>query len=108
MRADHPESDHRLLGRREAIVALGSIDLIHRAIDLEGGGENVTTNQELMDRVRALDGGNAWAVGRFDALTANAWAGCVPGGQCGSRPASWVARLSAVMMLTSMRGRRVN
>jgi len=54
------------------LVALGSIDLIHHAIDLEGGGENVTTNQELMDRVRALDGGNAWAVGRFDALTANA------------------------------------
>ena len=28
MRADHPESDHRLLGRREAIVALGGIGVI--------------------------------------------------------------------------------
>ena len=26
------------------------------------------TNDELMDLVRSLDGGNAWAVGRFDAL----------------------------------------
>ena len=54
------------------LVALGSINLIHRAIDLEGGGENVTTNEPLMNQVRLLDGGNAWAVGRFDALTANA------------------------------------
>ena len=54
------------------LVALGSADLIHRVIDLEGGGENVTTNEQLMNQVRTLDSGNAWAVGRFDALSANA------------------------------------
>ena len=29
-------------------------------------------NDELMALVRSLDGGNAWAVGRFDALTSKA------------------------------------
>ena len=29
-------------------------------------------NEELMTLVRSLDGGNAWAVGRFDALMSKA------------------------------------
>ena len=36
------------------------------------GGESVVTNDELMTLVRSLDKGNAWAVGRFDALRSNA------------------------------------
>jgi hypothetical protein len=61
-------------------VAMGSTNLIHTAIDLKQGGNSpqtglasVTTNDEIMSLVRSLDSGNnAWAVGRFDALTANA------------------------------------
>ena len=32
-------------------------------------GANVTTNDEIMNLVRDLESGNAWAVGRFDVLT---------------------------------------
>jgi hypothetical protein len=60
-------------------VAFGSTTLIHSAIDLHQGGNNpqagissVIGNDELMTLVRSLDGGNAWAVGRFDALTSKA------------------------------------
>lgn len=60
-------------------AAMGSTGLIRQAIDLKQGGNSstglasVTTNDEVMGLVRSLDSGNnAWAVGRFDALTANA------------------------------------
>ena len=60
-------------------VAFGSSKLLHTAIDLHQGGNNpqagissVIGNEELMTLVRSLDGGNAWAVGRFDALTSKA------------------------------------
>lgn len=52
------------------LVAVGSADLVRQAID--GTGEKVTSNSELMGLVKSLDSGNAWAVGRFDALRANA------------------------------------
>jgi hypothetical protein len=54
------------------LVVLGSTDMLHRVIDLEGGGETVTTNDDIMNQVRTLDSGTAWAAGRFDALTATA------------------------------------
>jgi hypothetical protein len=62
------------------LVAVGSTKLIRRAIDLHQSGDNpqtglqsVTGNEELMSLVRSLDtSGNAWAVGRFDALTSRA------------------------------------
>jgi hypothetical protein len=62
------------------LVAVGSTTLIRRAIDLHQTGDNpqaglqsVTGNEELMTLVRSLDmSGNAWAVGRFDALTSQA------------------------------------
>jgi hypothetical protein len=50
------------------LVALGSANLIHSAVDLKSGGANVTTNDEVMTLIRDLDSGNAWAVGRFDLL----------------------------------------
>jgi hypothetical protein len=56
-------------------VGLGGTKLVEAAIDLHQGGDNpqtglasVTGNDELMNLVRSLDSGNAWAVGRFDAL----------------------------------------
>jgi hypothetical protein len=60
-------------------VAFGSTRLLHAAIDLHQGGNNpqagissVIGNDELMTLVRSLDGGNAWAVGRFDSLMSKA------------------------------------
>src|SRR5262245_48510426 len=61
------------------LVALGSSKLIHAAVDLHTSGDNpqaglqsVTGNDELMNLIRSLDSGNAWAVGRFDALQSQA------------------------------------
>ena len=54
------------------LVGLGSTLLVRNAIDLKSGGDNVTANEEMMNLVRTLDSGNAWAVGRFDALTSQA------------------------------------
>ena len=55
------------------LVAVGNSNLVRHAIDLHAsGGESVVTNDELMTLVRSLDKGNAWAVGRFDALRSNA------------------------------------
>jgi hypothetical protein len=61
------------------LVALGSTRVVQTAIDLHQSGNNpqagiesVTGNDELMNQVRLMDTGNAWAVGRFDALTARA------------------------------------
>ena len=54
------------------LVAAGNTGMIRQAVDLEGGGDNVTNNDEVMNFVRTFDGSNAWAVGRFDALTSQA------------------------------------
>jgi hypothetical protein len=60
-------------------VALGSAAVVRTSIDLHQAGNNpqsgiesVTGNEELMNLVRSLETGNAWAVGRFDALTSRA------------------------------------
>ena len=50
------------------LIAVGSGQMVRAAIDLQKSGENVTGNVELMDHVRSLDSGNAWAVGRLDVL----------------------------------------
>jgi hypothetical protein len=55
------------------LVALGTTSLVRHAIDLHnGGGQSALTNEGLMERVKALEGGNVWAVGRFDVLRARA------------------------------------
>lgn len=54
------------------LVAVGTPGLLRRAIDLKDGGDSVTTNEGIMSRVRELESGNVWAVGRFDALTSRA------------------------------------
>ena len=50
------------------LVAVGSGQMLRTAIDLQKSGENVTKNAALMALMRSLDRGNAWAVGRLDAL----------------------------------------
>lgn len=54
------------------LVALGSHALIRGAVDLKAGGASLATNDEMMSLIRDLDSGNAWAVGKFDALTSHA------------------------------------
>jgi len=51
------------------LLAFGSADAVRHALDTKSGiAPNVTTNAELMGILRDIDNGNAWAVGRFDAL----------------------------------------
>jgi hypothetical protein len=61
------------------LVALGTERVVRTVIDLHQTGnkpnagiESITGNEELMNQVRALETGNAWAVGRFDALRSQA------------------------------------
>jgi hypothetical protein len=54
------------------LIAVGSADMVHSAVDLTGGGASVTSNEAVMHLVRDLDAGNVWAVGRFDALASQA------------------------------------
>jgi hypothetical protein len=50
------------------LVAFGSAAAVRGAIDRKRGGQNITDNDEVMGLVRDIDDGNAWAVGRFEAL----------------------------------------
>jgi hypothetical protein len=60
------------------LAAIGSTNLVKNAADLHRTGDHptvqsATENDELMSLVHTLDSGNnVWAVGRFDALTAQA------------------------------------
>ena len=54
------------------LVAVGTTAMVKSAVDLQGGGANVTNNDEMMALVHSLESGNAWAVGRFDALRSKA------------------------------------
>jgi hypothetical protein len=55
------------------VVLFGSSMLVEHAIDLHAaGGDSAATNEDLVAHVRELEGGNAWVVGRFDVLRANA------------------------------------
>jgi hypothetical protein len=72
--ADTPQGQaHMSLAFLEpGLVAVGGSPLVHTAVDLKNGGASVKSNEELMNLVRSLDNGNAWAVGRFDVLTKQA------------------------------------
>jgi len=54
------------------IVALGTADMVRRAVDRAASGNNVLDNAELMRLVGGMTGESLWAVGRFDALSAHA------------------------------------
>jgi hypothetical protein len=65
--------DFSLAFMEPGLIALGSRTLVQHAIDLQvGGGESAATNEELVSHVRAMEGGNVWAVGRMDVLRARA------------------------------------
>ena len=52
------------------LVAVGLPAAVRLAIDAKASGADVRDNNELMRLLRDSDDGNAWAVARFDALTA--------------------------------------
>jgi hypothetical protein len=57
------------------LVAVGSIDAVKRMVDARrgGAGDTVMGNAELVKLIQSVQGdSNAWAVGRFDALTGQA------------------------------------
>lgn len=54
------------------LVAVGSSPLVRSAVDLKSGGSSVATNDAMMGLINELEPGNAWAAGRFDALTSQA------------------------------------
>lgn len=54
------------------LIAFGSADGVRGAIDRRNGGQSITDNDEVMALVRDIDDGNAWAVGRFDAIASSA------------------------------------
>jgi hypothetical protein len=56
----------------QGVVALGTADMVRRAVDRGAGGNNVPANDEMMRLVGGMSGESMWAVGRFDALSAQA------------------------------------
>ena len=55
------------------LVAIGDTETIKRAIDAQLTAQSIIGNDEMMTFVRDIEAGNnAWAVGRFDVLTAHA------------------------------------
>jgi len=67
------------------LIAVGSGEVLRAAIDLQKSGANVTGNPEVMDRLRSLGPGNAWAIGRLDALLSD-----------GRLPAQFTSQLPAI------------
>jgi len=55
------------------LVAIGSETAIRSSIDAQLTAHSITSNNDMMELVADIDGGNnAWAVGRFDAISAQA------------------------------------
>jgi hypothetical protein len=54
------------------VVGLGTEAALKQTIDLDRGTGRATDNAELMKLIEGVDRGNAWAVGRFDLLSAQA------------------------------------
>ena len=50
------------------LVAIGSTELVRAAVDLDKGGDSVTSNDEMMRLMRSLEPGNVWAIGRPESL----------------------------------------
>jgi hypothetical protein len=65
----HPENGFALAFVEPGLVAVGTATEVRRAIDTKANGNNVTGNAEVMRHVKDIDDGNAWVVGRFEALT---------------------------------------
>jgi hypothetical protein len=76
--AEHPTS-FAVAFIEPGLIGVGTSALVRQSVDLHQGGDNpqsgltsVTRNEDLMNQVRSLETGNAWAVGRFDSLMSRA------------------------------------
>jgi hypothetical protein len=63
-----PQKELAVSFLQPGLVAIGTPALVHRAIDLQNGGDNITNNDQVADLIRSLDSGTVWAVGRLDTL----------------------------------------
>jgi hypothetical protein len=54
------------------LVALGGADMLRLAVDRGNGAGSVLANADMMKHVADMDNPSMWAVGRFDALSAQA------------------------------------
>jgi hypothetical protein len=55
------------------LVAIGDVSTVQRAIDAQLSGQSITGNDEMMSLVADIERtSNAWAVGRFDLISAQA------------------------------------
>jgi hypothetical protein len=50
------------------LVAFGTVETVKASIDARRDNRNVVSNNDMMKLVNEIDGANAWAVGRFDAI----------------------------------------
>ena len=53
------------------LVAVGTAQMVRRAIDLRNNRDDITKNSEFMGMLRSVDQSHAWVVGQFDALRAD-------------------------------------
>jgi hypothetical protein len=51
------------------LIALGAADLVRKAVDHTTSTANITANDDLVRLMRDASSGNAWVVGRFDAVS---------------------------------------
>ena len=65
----HPSAEVGVAFVEPGIVAVGTPESVRRAIDSKIDGKNIRNNQDIMRQVRDIDGGNAWTVAHFDAIT---------------------------------------
>ena len=71
--SDDGEKGGTLAFLEPGLVAIGDTDTVKRAIDAQLTATSIIGNDEMMTFVRDIEAGNnAWAVGRFDVLTAHA------------------------------------
>lgn len=54
------------------LVAFGSLSSVKASIDARSSNRNVVSNNEMMKLVNEINGANAWAVGKFDAIAEKA------------------------------------
>lgn len=54
------------------LVAFGTVDAVKASIDARESNRNVVGNNDMMKLVNEINGANAWAVGKFDAIAEKA------------------------------------
>ena len=65
----HPNAEVAVGFIEPGLVAVGTAAGVRLAVDTKESGNSVRKNDDLMRQVREIDGGNAWTVAHFDAIT---------------------------------------